>query len=50
MSGGNFLAQAAQSTVGVPTLEVFGARLDGALGRLSCWMAALPTAEGGRTG
>jgi len=46
MSGGNFLAQAAQSTVGVPTLEVFGARLDGALDSLSWWGAANPQQGG----
>ena len=28
-----------------PCLEVFEARLDGALGSLSWWVAALPTAQ-----
>jgi len=32
--------------VDTPSLEVSKARLDGALGSLSWWVAALPTAEG----
>jgi len=32
--------------VGAPSLEALKATLDGALGSLSCWVAALPTAEG----
>ena len=40
------LAQPARGAVGAPSLEAFKARLDGALGSLSCWVAALPTAEG----
>jgi len=31
--------------VGAPSLEVLKARLDGALGSLSWWEAALPKAE-----
>jgi len=31
--------------VGAPSLEVLKARLDGALGSLSWWEAALPMAE-----
>jgi len=34
--------QAAQRSCGCPSLEMFKARLDGALGSLSCWVAALP--------
>ena len=32
--------------VDAPSMEVFKARLDGALGSLIGWVAALPTAEG----
>ena len=35
-----------RATVDVPSLEVFVARLDGALDSLSWWVAILPTAEG----
>ena len=34
----------------VPHPWRFKARLDGALGSLSCWVAALPTARGGTEG
>ena len=37
------LAQAAQRSCGAPSLEALKARLDGALGSLSWWGAALPT-------
>jgi len=32
--------------VGAPSLEALRARLDGALGSLSCWVVALPKAVG----
>ena len=35
-----------RETVGAPSLETFKARLDGALGNLSCWVAALPMSGG----
>jgi len=35
------LAQVAQRSCGVPSLQVLKARLNGALGRLIWWMAAL---------
>jgi len=35
-----------REAVGASSLEAFKARLDGALGRLSCWVASLPKAEG----
>ena len=35
-----------REAVGAPSLEVFKARLDGALGSLSWWVAALTTAGG----
>jgi len=38
------LAQAAQRRRCAPSMEVFKARLDGALGFLSWWGAALPMA------
>ena len=41
------LAQAAQRSCGAPSLEARKARLDGALGSLSWWGEALPTAEVG---
>jgi len=44
--GSETLAQASQRAVGAPSLEVLKARLDGALGSLSWWVAALPTAWG----
>ena len=31
-----------REAVGAPSLEAFKPRLDGALGSLSCWVAALP--------
>ena len=37
----------AREAVDAPSLEAHGARLDGALGCLSCWVAALPMAGGG---
>ena len=37
---------AAQNIVGTPSLEAFKARLDGVLGSLTWWVAALPTARG----
>jgi len=37
----------AQRSCGAPSLEVLKARLDGALGSLSWWRAALPTAAVG---
>ena len=44
--GSEALAQLPIEAVGAPSLEVLKARLDGALGSLSCWVAALPTAQG----
>ena len=41
--GGEALAQASQRTVDAPSLEAFKARLDGAQGSLSWWVAALHT-------
>ena len=38
---------AAQRSCGAPSLEALMARLDGALGSLSWWGAALPTAGSG---
>jgi len=38
------LGTAAQRSCGAPSLEVLMARLDGALGSLGWWLAALPTA------
>jgi len=35
-----------REAVDAPSLKVLKARLDGALGSLSCWVAALPVAEG----
>ena len=35
-----------RAALGVPSLEVFKARLDRALGSLSWWVAALPTGGG----
>ena len=35
-----------ERVVGAPSLEVFKARLDGALGSLIQWVATLPMAEG----
>ena len=40
------LAQLPRAAVGAPFLEVFKARMDGALGSLSWWVAALPMAGG----
>ena len=40
------VAQAAQRRRCAPSMEVFKARLDGALGFLSWWGAALPMTEG----
>ena len=40
------MAQAAQRALGAPTLEGVKSSLDGALGSLSWWVAALPTAGG----
>jgi len=42
--GGEALAYAAQRSCGTPLLEALKARLDGALGSLSWYMAALPMA------
>ena len=39
------LAQLPREAVGAPTLEAFKARLDGALGSLSWWGAALHMAR-----
>ena len=36
---------AAQRSCGAPSMEVLKAGLDGALGSLSCWVAALPMAQ-----
>ena len=44
--GGDALALLPREAVGVPYLEVLKARLDGALGSLSWWVAALLTARG----
>jgi len=53
MFGGNFslrgwsgLGTAAQRSCGAPSLEAHKARLDGILGSLSWWVAALPIAGG----
>jgi len=54
MSGGTFslreqseaLAQLSRKAVGASSLEALRARLDGTLGSLSCWVAALPMAGG----
>ena len=35
-----------REVVGVPSQEAFKAALDGALGNMTCWGAALPTAGG----
>ena len=35
-----------REAVGAPSLEVFKGRLDGALGNLIYWVAALPMARG----
>ena len=43
--GSEALAQLLRG-VGAPSLEALKATLDGALGSLSCWVAALPTAQG----
>jgi len=40
------LAQLPREAVGAPSLEVLKARLDGALGSLSWWVAALPMERG----
>ena len=40
------MAQAAQRAVGAPSLDRLKAGLDGALGSLSWWGAALPRALG----
>ena len=42
--GGEALAQLPREAVGAPSLEELKARLDGALGSLSCWVADLPMA------
>ena len=54
MFGGNLslrgwsgLGTAAQRSCGAPSLEAHKAKLDGALGSLSWWEAALPMAKGG---
>jgi len=39
--GSEALAQLPTEAVGAPSVEVLRARLDGALGSLSCWVAAL---------
>jgi len=39
------VAQLPREAEGAPSLEVFKTRLDGALGSLSWWVAALPTAR-----
>ena len=44
-SGGDeALAQLPNEAMGAPSLEAFKARLDGVLGSLSWWVAALPMA------
>jgi len=43
---GHEIAQVAQRSLGAPSLEVFKARLDVALGSLVWWLATLPTAGG----
>ena len=43
--GGKALAQLPREAVGAPFLEALKARLNGALGSLSCWVA-LPMAGG----
>lgn len=45
-TGGKALAWTAQRPVGAPPLEVFEARLDGALGILSWWLATGPMHRG----
>jgi len=40
------VAQLPREAVGAPSLEVLKARLDGALGSLSWWVAAMTTAGG----
>jgi len=44
--GGEALALLPREAVGAPSLEVLKARLDGILGSLSWWVAALPVAWG----
>ena len=44
--GGEALAQLPREAVDAPSLEAFKIMLDGALGSLSCCMAALPMAWG----
>ena len=43
---GEALAQLPWAAVGAPSLEVFKARLDGALGSLSWWVMSLSMAGG----
>jgi len=45
--GGEALVQVAQRSSGAPSLEVFEARLDGALGSLSWWVVFLSIVEVG---
>ena len=42
---GEALAQLPREDVDAPSLEALRARLDGALGSLSSWVVALPTAQ-----
>ena len=46
MEDGEALAQLPGEAVGAPSLEVFKARLDGALGSLSWWVMSLSMAGG----
>lgn len=43
---GEALDQVAQNSCGCPMLELFKARLDGALGNVVYWVASLPMAGG----
>lgn len=43
--GGEALQRLPKKLVGTPSVEVFKAKLDGALGNLIWWIAALPMAE-----
>ena len=45
VEGGEALAQLPREAVGAPSMEAFKARLDGALGKQSWWVVALPMAR-----
>ena len=47
LEGDEALAQLPREAVDAPSLEVLRARLDGALGSLSCWVQPCPRQEVG---